>query len=216
MPALGPSGRRGTSRPPDAMGARPGGGPGGRPGGGEPGVGRGATGASPTAGVAGTDTTGACNGALGAGVDTAGASSGALGAGVDTAGASSGEPDAGAGGLAAGVSTTIAGVGAAALAVLGGSGSSSGGWWSRISPSRSARRRTRSACASTTLDEWLLSPIPSASQRSSVSLLVRPSSRASSYSRIFAGKCSLSPSGLSIGRHGCRPRDTRGQATRER
>ena len=38
------------------------------------------------------------------------------------------------------------------------------------------------------LDEWLLTPIPSAMQRSRASLLVSPSSRASSYTRMFFGK----------------------------
>ena len=59
----------------------------------------------------------------------------------------------------------------------------------RISPSRSARRRTRSACASSMLDEWLFTPMPSATARSSVSLLVMPSSLASSWTRIFAARC---------------------------
>jgi len=50
----------------------------------------------------------------------------------------------------------------------------------RLSPSLSAFRRTRSACASSMEDEWLLTPIPRDSARSSASLLLRPSSRASS------------------------------------
>ncbi len=58
--------------------------------------------------------------------------------------------------------------------------SGSGGCSARTRPSRSALRRTRSACASTMLEEWLLTPIPSDSARSRVSLLVRPNSRASS------------------------------------
>lgn len=67
-----------------------------------------------------------------------------------------------------------------------GSDSASSGSGSRISPSRSALRRTRSACCSTTLEEWLLTPIPNALQRSTVSLLLSPSSFASSYTRILA------------------------------
>ena len=51
---------------------------------------------------------------------------------------------------------------------------------SRMSPSRSAFRRTRSACASTMLEEWLLTPIPRSTQRSMTSLLARPNSLASS------------------------------------
>ena len=71
------------------------------------------------------------------------------------------------------------------------SASGSSGWTSRIRPSFSALRRTRSACASTTLEEWVLTPIPSATQRSRVSLLVSPSSRASSWTRMFDGNCYL-------------------------
>ncbi len=47
-------------------------------------------------------------------------------------------------------------------------------------PSRSALRRTRSAWASTMLEEWLFTPMPRAPQRSITSLLLRFSSRASS------------------------------------
>ncbi len=58
--------------------------------------------------------------------------------------------------------------------------SGSGGATSRRRPSASALRRTRSACASSIEDEWLLTPIPRAMQRSNASLFVSPSSRASS------------------------------------
>jgi len=58
----------------------------------------------------------------------------------------------------------------------------------RRKPSRSALRRTRSACWSSMLEEWLLTPIPSDMHRSRASLLVRPSSRPSSYTRIFLAK----------------------------
>lgn len=61
-----------------------------------------------------------------------------------------------------------------------GSGVSSSTGVSRTSPSRSALRRTRSAWASTMLEEWLLAPIPSAPHKSRVSALEIPSSRASS------------------------------------
>ena len=44
--------------------------------------------------------------------------------------------------------------------------------------------RARSACGSTIDDEWLLTPIPSELHRSTVSLFVRPSSRASSYTSL--------------------------------
>ena len=81
----------------------------------------------------------------------------------------------------------------AAVFLAGASGSS--GWTSRTSPSRSALRRTRSAWASTTLEEWLFTPIPSATHRSKVSLFVRPSSRASSYTRMLDGNCYLNDCG---------------------
>ena len=63
-------------------------------------------------------------------------------------------------------------------AFLAGAGSS--GWTGRRSPSASALRRTRSAWASSMEDEWLLTPIPRERASSSPSLLVRPSSLASS------------------------------------
>ena len=56
----------------------------------------------------------------------------------------------------------------------------SSGCTGRRSPSRSALRRARSACASSMEDEWLFTPIPRDRQRSSASLFVRPSSWASS------------------------------------
>jgi hypothetical protein len=59
-------------------------------------------------------------------------------------------------------------------------GAGSSGWTGRRSPSRSALRRARSACASSMDDEWLLTPIPRDRHRSSASLLVSPSSCASS------------------------------------
>ncbi len=59
-------------------------------------------------------------------------------------------------------------------------GAGSSGWTGRRNPSASALRRTRSACASSMEDEWLLTPIPRERASSSPSLLVRPSSLASS------------------------------------
>ena len=59
-------------------------------------------------------------------------------------------------------------------------GAGSSGWTGRRNPSASAFRRTRSACASSIEDEWLLTPIPRERASSSPSLLVRPSSLASS------------------------------------
>jgi hypothetical protein len=62
----------------------------------------------------------------------------------------------------------------AAAFLAGGAGSS--GWTGRRRPSRSAFLRARSAWASSMDDEWLFTPIPRDRQRSSASLLVRPSS----------------------------------------
>ncbi len=74
-----------------------------------------------------------------------------------------------------------------------GTSAGSSGCLSRRSPSRSALRRTRSAWASSMLDEWLVTPMPRSRQRSSASLLVRPSSRPSSYTRIFLAKSYVNP-----------------------
>ena len=68
------------------------------------------------------------------------------------------------------------------------SGFGSSGCSSRTSPSRSARRRTRSACASMIDEEWLLMSMPIARHKSTASLLVRPSSLASSWTRMFFAK----------------------------
>jgi hypothetical protein len=59
-------------------------------------------------------------------------------------------------------------------------GAGSSGCTGRRNPSASALRRTRSAWASSIEDEWLLTPIPRERASSSPSLLVRPSSLASS------------------------------------
>jgi hypothetical protein len=113
--------------------------------------------------------------------------------------------------VAAGTSagTSLVRVGALVPTVTGASGSAlspgrplrprtlvsagSSGCLSRRSPSRSAFRRTRSAWASSMLDEWLVTPMPRSRQRSSASLLVRPSSRPSSYTRIFLAKSYVNP-----------------------
>jgi hypothetical protein len=68
----------------------------------------------------------------------------------------------------------VAGAGSAAA------GAGASGWTSRRSPSASALRRTRSAWASSMEDEWLLTPMPRERASSSPSLLLRPSSLASS------------------------------------
>ena len=68
----------------------------------------------------------------------------------------------------------------AAVARAGFCSAGSSGWTARRRPSLSALRRTRSAWASSIEDEWLFTPMPNDTQRSRASLLVRPSSRASS------------------------------------
>lgn len=60
-----------------------------------------------------------------------------------------------------------------------------------MSPSRSALRRTRSAWASSMLDEWVFTPMPNESQTSSTSVSVIPSSLESSWTRTFFGKRSV-------------------------
>jgi len=103
----------------------------------------------------------------------AGSGSGAgASAGTSTAGGSAG--------------STLAAPFFAAAFLTGLAGSS--GCWSRTSPSRSALRRTRSAWASMMLDEWVLTPMPRSRHRSRHSLLVSPSSLASSWTRSFAAK----------------------------
>jgi hypothetical protein len=72
-----------------------------------------------------------------------------------------------------------------ALAPLAGFSS---GCSDRTRPSRLARRRTRSACASSMPEECVFTPMPRSLERSSVSLFVIPSSLASSWTRIFAAK----------------------------
>jgi hypothetical protein len=172
-----------------------------------------AAGGAAGAGALGASAAAGRDGAAGAGASgaraAAGASAGRAGASgapaVGGAGAAAaGATGAGAGAAAGAASAGGAGVGAAAaagadfLAPFFSTGGSSG-WVSRTRPSRSALRRTRSACASTMLEEWLLTPIPSAAHRSSVSLLVSPSSRASSYTRMFAGKSCPQPFFIAIG-----------------
>src|SRR5690606_37897331 len=64
----------------------------------------------------------------------------------------------------------------------------SSGCSARTKPSRWARRRTRSACASSMPEECVFTPMPRSLERSRVSLFVIPSSFASSWTRIFAAK----------------------------
>ena len=79
---------------------------------------------------------------------------------------------------------TTAGFSAEPVACSAGSADSVGGL---IRPSRLALRRTRSACASTMLEEWLFTPIPRSTQRSMISLLERFISLANSYTRTLDG-----------------------------
>lgn len=211
MPGGGPDGaggaaRRGPSLPLELMTRR--GGAAGPPGAaGAPGAGRpsAAAAAGRGAGAAGGASDGA--GALGSAgaLAAAGASGTALGAdgaaGWAVAAAGFALSAAGFAFSAAGFDASDA---AAAFLPPFFSAAGSSGWVSRTRPSRSALRRTRSACASTMLDEWLFTPIPSAAQRSSVSLFVSPSSRANSYTRMFGGKSCPQPFFVaSSGGHTC-------------
>ena len=176
-------------------------------------------------GRAGTVTSAGASAGCGTG-SGAGASTGAAAAGRSASGAAGAGSVTGAGAVAAGLtsasaagstsatvatSRSAAGAGATSLAVAAaaflvllraGLGGSSG-WTSRFRPSRSALRRTRSAWASSMLEEWLLTPMPRAMLRSSASLLVRPSSLASSWTRIFPATCAVSLSSVA-----CRHRAT--------
>jgi hypothetical protein len=160
------------------------------------------------------DVVGAGRGGAGGGaVGASGASAAAAGASARAAGASAAGADLGADGsalasalaldlaLAAGAAAGRAGasreppsVAGAALGLAlpaeraGLAGLGSSGWTSRTMPSRWARRRTRSACASSIPEECVFTPIPNMRERSRHSLFVSPSSRASSWTRIFAAK----------------------------
>jgi hypothetical protein len=151
-------------------------------------------GADSTTGAGATSATGAGTSTTGAGVTTAAA-------GTTTFSSTGAATTAGAGGSITGLATTTS-AGAAAssaaaaaaaaflvgfLAALAGSS----GWTSRLRPSFSARRRTRSPWASSMEDEWLLMPMPKTLHRSTASLLVRPSSFASSWTLIFPATCAV-------------------------
>jgi hypothetical protein len=85
-----------------------------------------------------------------------------------------------AGGRGGGVGAALAGAAGAGAGRDARAGSGSAGETARRSPSVSARRRTRSAWASSIDDEWLFTPMPREMARSSASLFVSPSSLASS------------------------------------
>jgi len=113
-------------------------------------------------------------GASAAGLETAPSETpGAVGVGAGAGGRAPGR-------ASAGVLTATAAPAAALPPAEGAVAACSSGWTARRNPSRSALRRARSACASSIEDEWLLTPIPRSTQRSRASLLVSPSSRASS------------------------------------
>jgi hypothetical protein len=130
----------------------------------------------------------------GAGAGRGGSSRPLLRTGLDEpggrGGAGAGRSAVGAGAGAAGRDSTGAGAGAgagaAASGVGAGAGAGSGSGARR--PSCCALRRTRSAWASTTDEEWVLTPMPRSPQRSSTCWLVMPSSFASSWTRGFLGK----------------------------
>jgi hypothetical protein len=209
-PALGAVGRAPVGAPgrretpggggiglPDALSGRPGGGGMGRPE--ELSGGRGGR-VAPGPGPTGGPVLGAVRGAAGALAAAAWAAAsrsieGVAGRGVGAGGAGSTgavlveaaavrwddttrAAEGGRGGGGAGVVSRGAGSDAGCEARAGSAGSA--GDTERRRPSASARRRTRSAWASSIDDEWLFTPMPREIERSSASLFVRPSSLASS------------------------------------
>ena len=124
---------------------------------------------------------------------------GAAGTATGAAGSTAAAGSAGSAGAAGSASSTTAGSSSGSGSSIS-SISTTGGGGGLSRPSRSALRRTRSAWASTMLEEWDLTPMLSAKQSSSVSWLVSPSSLASSWTRIFPGKeCPLQDSARSAG-----------------
>ena len=89
---------------------------------------------------------------------------------------------------------------AANLAAAFLTGLTSWGCWGRVRPSRSARRRTRSACCSIMVEEWVFAPTPRALERSIISALVIPSSLASSCIRMFFDKTSTAFRAVALNR----------------
>jgi hypothetical protein len=123
----------------------------------------------------------AAAGALGA-VSTWGAATGAAGADATAAGAGAGATS---GGVLVDETAFVALTALVAFSALSGFGASEG--TSRRRPSASARRRMRSAWASSIDAEGLEAPIPNFPASASNSLLVIPSSLESSCTRIFFG-----------------------------
>jgi hypothetical protein len=99
-------------------------------------------------------------------------------------------------GAAASAAGSEASAGAAALAAAAFfaeaffTGLTSSGCSSRVNPSRTARRSSRSACASMRVLEWVFTPTPIASHSAIISALVIPSFLASSCTRMFFAKTS--------------------------
>jgi hypothetical protein len=77
---------------------------------------------------------------------------------------------------------------AAFLAAAFLTGLASSGCSSRVSPSRTARRSSRSACASISELDWFFTPTPMTSHSDNSSALVIPSFLASSCTRMFFAK----------------------------
>ncbi len=179
-----------------------------------------ATGAAAGAGggagaAAGWATTGAAGASTtAAGVSTTGAGAGA-GAGAVTASGAAGTSALGAAanfaaafltgfGESASASASPAGtaVGSATAAFFADflTGLASSGCSGRVRPSRSARRRRRSPCASMSVEEWLFTPTPITSHRDIISAFVIPSCFASSCTRMFFAKTRFSLSSLPVRR----------------
>jgi len=90
----------------------------------------------------------------------------------------------------AAVSEGAAALAAAFLAAVFLTGLGSSGCSGRVSPSRTARRSSRSAWASISVLEWVLTPTPICSHNAIISALVIPSFLASSCTRMFFAKTS--------------------------
>jgi hypothetical protein len=108
------------------------------------------------------------------------AGAGPLGAGAPAAGAGEAGPGASVPVEAATAWSAGTRPGLVVVARAGFCSAGSSGETARRNPSLSAFLRTRSAWASSIEEEWLFTPMPNDTQRSRASLLVRPSSRASS------------------------------------
>ena len=153
-----------------------------------------------TGGVGSTTATGrGAGGGVGAATGST-STTGTTGSTTGGSGLSSASTTAGAAFLAAafftGAASVAASVGSTALAAAAFlaadflTGLTSSGCSSRVNPSRTARRSSRSACASMRVLECVFTPTPIVSHSAIISALVIPSFLASSCTRMFFAKTS--------------------------